>query len=328
MIGRRFNSVRGHCIFLLVLAGAFANHACAQSDASIVHVLPRTDTVSAASSPSTFRSNVDLVLVPVTVLDHSNHAVTGLSSTDFSLLEDKQLQSIKYFSSEDQPLSLAIVLDASASMAPRIEQARNAVLDLVRSSNPLDDISLVTVGDKPYVDFHFDDSINSLSSRVASIQPDGQTALWDAMLLSLHEMRHARHSRRAIVVISDGGDNHSRYTESELKSLLEEADVEVYAIGMFDRFPRRNEERTGPRDLDELTSTTGGRLISVHEATELARAVTQINNELRNQYVLGYSPTRRSSDQRWHKLRVTLSHSAKREQLHLISKKGYVASSL
>jgi Ca-activated chloride channel family protein len=273
-----------------------------------------------------FRSNVDLVLVNVTVLDHSNHTVTGLAAADFSLLEDKQSQSIKYFSSEDQPLSLAIVLDASASMAPRIEQVRKAVLDLIRSSNPLDDISLVTVGDKPRIDFHFDDSIEALPARVESVQPTGQTALWDAMYISLEEMKRARPPRRAMVIISDGGDNHSLYTESELKSLLEEADVEVYAIGLFDRFPRRNEERSGPRDLDELTSTTGGRLISVHDAAELARAVTQINNELRNQYILGYYPSNRTDHGRWRKLKVTLNRTANREKLHLLSKKQYYAA--
>lgn len=328
MFDRRFNSFTGHFTFLLLFVTVFTGLVLAQSDSSIVHVLPRTDSVSAISSRSMFRSNVDLVLVPVTVLDHSNRTVTGLSPADFSLLENKQVQSIKYFSSEDQPLSLAIVVDASDSMAPRMEQVRKAVLELVRSSNPLDDISVVTVGDKPYVDFHFEDSIDDLPLRVGSLQARGQTALWDSMFLSLHEMRKARHPRRAMVIISDGGDNHSAYTESELKSLVEEADVEVYAIGMFDRFPRRNEERTGPRDLDELASTTGGRLISVHDATELARAVTQINNELRNQYVLGYYPTNRTYDGHWHKLRVTLNRSAKQDRLHLISKKGYVASSL
>jgi Ca-activated chloride channel family protein len=252
MFGRRFNSFRGHCTFLLIFALGFANLALAQSDSSIVHVPPGADTVSATSSRSTFRSNVDLVLVPVTVLDHSNRTVSGLAPTDFSLLEDKQVQAIKYFSSEDQPLSMAIVLDTSASMSPRIDQVRKAVLDLVRTSNPLDDICLVTVGDKPRVDFHFDDSIDILPSQVVSLQPEGQTALWDAMFLSLHEMRSVRHSRRAMVVISDGGDNHSAYTESELKSLLEEADVEVYAIGVFDRFLRRNEERRGPPLLTNL----------------------------------------------------------------------------
>ena len=312
---------------ILFFTIGFSVNLVAQTDVSSVHVLPRTDSVSPSSTRAMFRSNVDLVLVNVTVLDHSNRAITGLRLTDFSLLEDKHPQPVQYFASTDQPLSLAIVLDASASMAPRIDQMRRAVIDLVRTANPLDDISLVIVGDKPQAVFHFGDPIDTLESRLEALHPDGQTALWDAMFLSVEEMERARYQRRAMIVISDGGDNQSRYTESELKSLLAEADVEVYALGMFDRFPRRNEERNGPRNLDELTSTSGGRLLSVHDASELTRSVTQINDELRNQYILGYLPTNHTHDGHWRKLKVSLNGNNQQGKFQLCSKKGYYASS-
>jgi len=128
-------------------------------------------------------------------------------------------------------------------------------------------------------------------------------------------------------VISDGGDNHSRYTESELRSLLKEADAEVYAIGLFDRYATRIEEKKGPLQLDEVTSVTGGRVFSVHDAAQLSRAVTQISYELRNQYVLGYYPSDRSRDGKWRKLDIRLAGSASQAKLRLYTKKGYYAAS-
>jgi Ca-activated chloride channel family protein len=131
-----------------------------------------------------------------------------------------------------------------------------------------------------------------------------------------------RAQKKAMVVISDGGDNHSRYSESEIKSLLEEVDVEVYAIGMFDRFAKRLEEKRGPLQFDEITSVTGGRVFSVHDSVELARAVAQISHELRNQYVLGYYPKNRVRDGKWRRLKIRLTKSASQEKFRLYAKKG------
>jgi len=311
---------------LLLVLSLVAAPSAAQSVDSQVHVLPRSASYTPSGRLPTFQRDVDLVLVNVTVLDRFNRAVTGLSRKDFSLLEDRQPQTIKYLSSDDQPLSLAIVLDASASMAPRLQQARKAVLDLVRTSNPADDISLVIVGDLPKVAFGFNDPIDTLPSTVEALRAEGRTALWDAMVLSLDQLKHAHYPRRAMVVISDGGDNRSVYTESELKSILDEADVQVYAVGLFDRFPRRNEERRGPLELDELTSTTGGRLLSVHDADELCRAVQQINLELRNEYVIGYVPSEVSRDGRWHSIKVGVKAPSADGKVRLYARKGYFGS--
>lgn len=308
---------------LLIVYLSAATVVLAQSDVAAVHILPRIAKRSPSARQATFRRDVDLVLVNVTVLDHANRTVTGLAPSDFSILEDKQPQSIKYFSSDDQPLSLAIVLDASASMAPRMEQARKAVLELVQTANPLDDISVVVVGDTPRIELAFDDSLDTLPARLETIQAHGRTALWDAMLLSLDELRQAHYQRRAMVVISDGGDNHSLYTESELQSAMEEADVQVYAVGLFDRFPVRNEERRGPRDLDELTSTGGGRLLVANDGDDLRRAVRQINQELRNEYVIGYLPSEAGRSGKWRRIKVSIRAPERREKLRLYAKKGY-----
>jgi Ca-activated chloride channel family protein len=145
------------------------------------------------------------------------------------------------------------------------------------------------------------------------------------MYIGIKELKNSHYQRKAMVVISDGGDNHSRYTESELKSLLEEADVEVYAIGMFDRYATRLEERKGPLQLDEVTSVTGGRVFSVHDSVELSRAVTQISHELRSQYVLGYYPSNRNRDGKWRRLKIRLAGSASQATFRLYAKKGYYA---
>ena len=261
----------------------------------------------------------------VAVLDHAGRAVTGLGPANFSVLDDNYPQVVKYLSRVDEPISLVVVLDASASMASKIEEARKAFTELVSTSNPQDDFSLIVIGDEPRVAVHFDEPASGILEAAEGLQPDGATALWDGMYLGIKELKNSHYQKKAMVVISDGGDNHSRYTESELKSLLKEADVEVYAVGIFDRDATRPEEKTGPRQLDEVTSITGGRVLSAHDAAERSRVVTQINHELRNQYVLGYYPSQRTPDGKWRKLKVRLVGWASQATYRLYAKKGYYA---
>ena len=310
-----------------VLILALSTWAAAQVDINQAHILPRTISASPPSTRQLIRANVDLVLVNVTVLDHSDRAVTGLQCANFALLDDKTPQIVRYLSNVDEPISLVVVLDASASMAVKIQEARKALTELINSSNPQDDFSLVIVQDKPRVAFRLDDSATEIDRTMDAIQPDGFTALWDGMYLGVKELQNGRYRRKAMVVISDGGDNHSKYTESQLKSLLEEADVQVYAIGMFDRFARRAEERIGPLQLYEVTSITGGRVFSAHGPDELSRAVTQISRELRSEYVLGYYPTNRSRDGKWRKVKIHLAGSASQAKFRLYARKGYYAAS-
>jgi len=308
---------------ILLLAASI--YVAAQVGTNDVHILPHAMRASPASTRQVLRANVDLVLVNVTVLDPAGRAVSGLEVTNFAVLDDKNPQVIRYLSKVDAPISLVVVLDASASMAPKIEEERKAFAGLITESNPEDDFGLIVVNDEPRVALHFDDSTGESQRAVEALQPKGATALWDGMYLGIKELKNSRYQRKAMVVISDGGDNHSRYTQSELKSLLKEADVEVYAIGMFDRYATRLEEKKGPLQLDEVTSVTGGRVFSAHDAEELSRAVTGISRELRNQYVLGYYPSNRTRDGRWRRLKIRLTNSASQEKLRLYAKKGYYA---
>ena len=277
------------------------------------------------SSPGApvLRARTDLVLVPVTVLDSQQRVVKDLQRDNFSLADNQAPQTIKYFSHEDTPLSLTVVFDASGSMATKIEEARRATIELLKTSNEQDEFGLVVFGDSPRVADDFTDSSDEVAATVASLQPDGFTSLWDGMYLGLLQQKKARYSRRAIVIISDGGDNHSRYSEDEIKSVLKEADVQVYAIGTFDAFLKRQEERMGPLRLDEITRVTGGRMIAVHDPTDIQRAAREINLELRNQYVLGYRPANRTSDGKWRKIRVQLKGTDPRSKLHLYARNGY-----
>jgi Ca-activated chloride channel family protein len=265
------------------------------------------------------------VLVNVTVLDHNQRAVPGLRAADFTLLDDDRPQSLTYVSNVDEPISLAVVFDASSSMGARIEWERNAVKEIIESSNPQDDFGLIVIRDEPRIAFHFGDPVEQIQQTIDTIQPDGVTALWDGMYRAVQELQSSQYRRRAMIVISDGGDNHSRYTQAELNLLLKEADIQVYAIGMFDRNARRTEEKMGPLQLEELALVTGGRMFSVYDPQEFSRIVEQISRELRSQYVLGYYPSNRTRDGRWRKLKVHMARSVSGTKFHLYAKKGYYA---
>ncbi len=311
--------------FVVLVTLATAGHSAAQADINQVHVLLRTPATPPGPTRDVLRSNVDLVMLNVTVLDRANRAVTGLGLANFTVLDGKKPQVVRYLANVDDPISLVVVFDASASMVSKLDEERRAFTELVNTANPQDDFALVVVSDKPRVALHFDDSISEIQAAVIALRPGGATALWDGMYLGVEELKKSHHQRKAMVVISDGGDNHSRYTESELKSLLEEADVEMYAIGVFDPFVHTLEEKLGPLQLDELASVTGGRLLSLRDTRELSSAVIQISRELRNQYVLGYYPSNRHRDGKWRKLRVHLAGSASQSSFRLYAKKGYYA---
>jgi len=283
--------------------------------------------LSHSSASAVVRRNVDLVLVPVTVVDKSEKTVNGLHLEDFTLLDEKTPQEIKYFSSEDSPLSLTVVLDASGSMATQIRSARQAVFDLFKSSNPEDEFRVITVSSRPTSVASIGASMEEVCENLNQVKPSGFTSLWDAIYLGVSEMKGSQFRRKAMVVISDGGDNHSRYTENEIKSILEESDMLVYAVGLFDPRANRLEERLGPLRLDEVTGVTGGRVFPAHSAQEMNDAIQKINRELRNQYVLGYSPSANPELKgKWHKLKVHLNREPEKSNLRVYARKGYYAA--
>lgn len=273
------------------------------------------------------RVDVDLVLVPVTITDQMNRLVTGLEKENFNLLDNGEKQAIQYFSSEDAPISLGVIFDMSGSMSNKIEKSREAVVQFLKTANPEDEFFMIAFNDKPTLISDFTSNVEQVQQQLLYATPKGRTALLDAIYLGMAKMRQAKHQKKALLIISDGGDNRSRYTENEIKSMVREADVQIYAIGIFDQNPRSDEERFGPQLLSEVTDVTGGRTFTVDNPNELSDVATKIGVELRNQYVLGYRPTKPSHDGKWRKVRVKLVTPKGLPQLSVYAKTGYYAPS-
>jgi Ca-activated chloride channel family protein len=271
------------------------------------------------------RVDVDLVLVPVTITDPMNRLVTGLEKENFILLDNGEKQAIEHFSSEDAPISLGVIFDMSGSMANKIAKAREAVVEFFKTSNPEDEYFLIGFNDKPTLICDFTNSVEQAQAQLAYTIAKGRTALLDAIYLGIAKMRLAKHQKKALLIISDGGDNRSRYTENEIRSMVKEADVQIYAIGLFDQNPRSDEERFGPQLLAEVTDVTGGRTFTVDNPSQMTVVATKIGVELRNQYVLGYRPSKPMHDGKWRKVKVKLAIPKGLPQLSVYAKTGYYA---
>jgi len=271
------------------------------------------------------RVDVDLVLIPVTVTDPMNRLVTGLEKENFSLWDNGQKEEIRHFSSEDAPISLGVIFDMSGSMNNKVDKAKQAVVEFFKTANPDDEFFMIAFNDKPEMISDFTSSIEQIQGQLVYAIPRGRTALLDAIYMGLAKMRKAQHQKKALLIISDGGDNHSRYTESEIRSMVKEADVQIFAIGVFDSSPGTPEEQTGPLTLAAITDVTGGRTFTIENPSELSDVATKIGVELRNQYVLGYRPKKAARDGKWRKIKVKLVPPKGLPPLTVYNKTGYYA---
>jgi len=183
---------------------------------------------------ASIKVDVPLVLVNVTVTDPMNRLVTGLGIEHFEVFEDKEEQEITQFGAEDAPLSMGMVFDASGSMGHKMSKAREAVAQFAKTANPEDEFFLVQFNDRPEMVNNFTHEVEDIQNRLTFTQSKGRTALLDAIYLGINKMKEAKNSKKALLIISDGGDNSSRYTEREIKNLVKEADVQIYAIGIFE----------------------------------------------------------------------------------------------
>ena len=276
------------------------------------------------------RSDVSLALVNVTVTDPYNRLVTGLEPDNFRVFEDNIEQEIETFSAEDVPISIGVIFDVSGSMGNKVGKAREAALQFFKTANTADEFFLVSFNERAELTSEFTNSVEDLQSRMMMTPTKGRTALLDAIYLGLSQMRGAKNAKRALLIISDGGDNHSRYNESDIKRLVKEADTQLYAIGIFDPLGYRGrtpEELNGPSLLTDVTDMTGGRVFSVERLEDLPDIATKIGMELRNQYVLGYRPSNKAHDARWRKVKVKLRPPRGLPPLSVYSKTGYYAPS-
>jgi len=327
--------VTAFCVYMVAI-GLLEPPLTAQTSTNEVHITPR----SAASTISTSRSSMRpggamiplirtetaLVLVPVSVTDPSERFVTGLKQENFKIFENKKPQTIQNFSKEHVPVSIGIILDVSGSMKDKVERVREAVTQFCEAANPDDEFFMITFSDQARVAVDFTLSSEDIERDLLFVQPKGRTSLLDAIQLGLHKMQRSRYGRKALLIISDGGDNHSRHSEKQIKALSKESDVMVYSIGIFDRYVPTVEEMEGPALLSELAEPTGGRAYTMNNASEIAVVARRIGMELRTQYVLGYRPRNSTGDGRWHKIRVKLMLPRKFSFLRTHAKTGYYAS--
>ncbi|MGA7629841.1 MAG: VWA domain-containing protein [Terriglobales bacterium] len=333
LYGRQF-SARLSFAVLLVFFVCGVPPLWAQNSSEDVHIQPRVKppapkepegdpAFKAHAKP--YKVDVDMVLVPVTITDPLNRLVTGLDRDNFNLFEGKDQQEIKSFSSEDAPVSIGVIFDMSGSMSSKIERAREAVIQFFKTANPQDEFFMITFADKPEEIADFTNSVEDIQARLLYTVARGRTALLDAIYLGVSKMRQAKYPKKALLIISDGGDNHSRYTEGEIRSLVKEADILIYAIGIYDHYFPTEEERLGPSLLSDVTELTGGRAFTIDNPNDLADVSTKIGIELRNQYVIGYRPKNPTHDGKWRKIKVKLLPPKGLPPLRVYAKTGYYA---
>lgn len=257
------------------------------------------------------RVDVDLVLVPTTVVDPHGRLVSGLNRGHFRVFEDNVEQEVELLHVEEAPISVAIVFDISGSMKPIIHQAREAAMEFLRTAGPEDAFVMVAFKDRAEVVTRANTTETELQERLLYTTAKGRTAMLDGIYLALAQLRSAPTRRRALLVITDGQDNHSRYNEGDVERALREADVAVYGIG-YDSLGI----------LRKFVEKTGGRIFPLGDVRNTTSAIWA---ELRNQYVLGYRPSNRKSDGKWRKLKVRLRPPRGLPPLDVHAKAGYYA---
>jgi VWFA-related protein len=309
---------------------------CASAQAYQAPFGDRVETVSrapvkAAAEEDSARLRVDssLVLVPVHVTTPLGVAVPDLKRQNFQLFEDGNAQEITHFAKDDAPVSIGILFDASASMKEKLHKSSEAVAAFFKTANPEDEFFLVEFNDRPRLMIPFTSDADEIAHQVGRTRTMGRTSLLDAIHLAIQQMRKAANPRKAIVIVSDGGDNASRNTVSQIKNALVESEIQLYAMGIFDTDDspkkRPREEVNGPKLLTELADLTGGRHYPIGDLDELPGISERIGLELRNQYVVGYSPANLDRDGKYRAIELKLAAPEGMPALRVQYRRGYFA---
>ena len=268
--------------------------------------------------------NTDIVNVTISVTDPYGRFVTGLGKDRFEVYDNKVKQEIAHFTDEDAPVSLGIVYDVSGSMRERINRSIRALRRFIETSHNDDDFFLIAFNDRAKLLQDFTTSGDSVLGHLMFANPHGSTALYDAAYIAVEKVQQGRHSKRALLIISDGQDNNSRYTYKELRNIVKEADVQIYAIGITDPY---NDSLAGygRSVLEEITRMTGGRAFfpNDYNEPELVEICTRIALELRHQYSVGFYPTDVPSEAKWHKVQVKVNPPRGLGRLSLSYREGY-----
>jgi VWFA-related protein len=281
--------------------------------------------IKTEAPPVAIRVDTSLVLIPVHVTTADGAPVTDLRKESFRLFEDNAEQKVTYFAKDEAAVSIGVLLDTSASMHNKMRTSSEAVARFFQTANPQDEFFLIEFSDRPKLTVPFTDDPGQLYRRVLRARPFGCTSLLDAVHLATVQMKKARNARKAILVVSDGGDNRSRLTPRQVKADVLESDMQTYAIGIFDNGATRKlapEEINGPSLLAELAEETGGRHYRVDHLEQLASVAARISNDLRNEYLLGYSPANAQRDGKYHRVKVNVTATDEAE-FRTFYRRGY-----
>lgn len=286
----------------------------------------RTPPATPSDTAAPVRLDVNLVTVPVTVTDPYDRFVTGLRKEHFEIYDEKVKQEVVFFAEEDAPITIGIVFDLSGSMKEKIHRARTALNRFIDTSHPDDEFFLIGFNERPELLQDFTTSGQQLTSRLMLREPSGRTALYDASYLAIEKVAQGQQRRRAILIISDGMDNSSRYTYRQLREQIKETGVQIYAIGVFGTFGGYSQdEPMGRAILEEITSLTGGRAFFPNTPPELDDVITRIALELRHQYSLGFYPTNVAANGEWRRLRIKVTPQRGLPRLRVRGREGYYA---
>lgn len=272
------------------------------------------------------RSESNLVLIPATVVDNADHFVSDLRKDDFQLFDRGKPQQIASLSIEDAPISACIVFDVSRSMTDSIGLARQALRKFLDTANPADEFCVIAVRGRPELSLRFVPRSEEVADHLTGMAPDGRTALLDAVYLAAAYVRNGRNPRKALLVVSDGEDNNSRYTEREVLRVLREADVTLYSIGTGIQqrpFSPDDHTQTGPDLLTDLAESNGGRYFEADRPSDIPDVIRRI--DIRYQYVIGYAPSLRDRDGKYHRVELKLARYARQRHLRALCRPGYYA---
>jgi VWFA-related protein len=281
------------------------------------------------ASCANFRSDTNLVIIPVNVFDSQNRVVNHLDPGYFRVLEDGVEQPIASVGEDDLPVSVGFVFDTSASMGAKLDVSRQAVAEFLKTANPEDEFFLLPFDSRPGTMTGFTNHPEEILDQLAHVKSGGTTALLDAIQAAFLNIRKAHNPRRAIVIISDGGDNHSRATKIEIQRLAREADAQVFALGTYESPAARHrttEELTGPELLTAISEQSGGRSFPVMKPSDVTDAAIRIGLELREQYLIAYRPANQDWNGTYRRITVQPAPPAGFPQLHMYWRQGYFAA--
>jgi Ca-activated chloride channel homolog len=301
-------------LIALIPIFAFARPAASplpQQDSPMLSVTPLKNRKPAEQA--NLKVDTTMVLVPVTVTDAKDHPVTDLSPDSFRVFEDNVEQRVVSFHQEDGPVSVGFIFDSSSSMKNRMDCSIAAIKQFLKTLMPKDEFLLIRFADSPSLVNGFTDNPDDILEKLSFVQPQGWTALNDAIVLGIHKMKSAKNLRRALFVLTDGSDNNSRYSDSELRNLARESDVRIYSIGLFER----------PQFLEKLGMDSGGKAYWAHHLDDLPATVERLSRDFRNQYVLGYAPHDSHNDGKFRSVRVQIMKTIEGMPLNVFWRHGY-----